>query len=163
MWEGDVCCNHPRNPLQGDEIKTRLGEGLAGNQRLDPHYSQFITSYLSSVSVSTVGFLKTVVHIWCYFHTCPPIFVTQIDLGEPAVASSLWSNCWFQDSEWVLLCTKDGTHEKCHPIYIQAHECSEIITSGMWAFIFQWKKVDGGDELNINIEQMIRAHWSKND
>lgn len=89
MWEGDVCCNHPRNPLQGDEIKTRLGEGLAGNQRPDPHCSQFITSYLSSVSVSTVGFLKTVVHIWCYFHTFPPIFVTQIDLGEPAVASSL--------------------------------------------------------------------------
>lgn len=36
MWEGDVCCNHPRNPLQGDEIKTRLGEGLAGYPETRP-------------------------------------------------------------------------------------------------------------------------------
>lgn len=159
MWEGvvrkcDVCCNYPRNPLkEGWKKKPGWGRAWPGIQRPDPHCSQFITSYPSSVSLSTMGFFKTVVHSWCYFYTFSPIIVTQIDL--PAVASSLcmvlkmnpalykrW-NTWkmptnLYSSTWVLLLNRHLRH---------------------MGLCFSMKKVDGGDELNIYIEQMIRAHF----
>lgn len=58
MWEGvvrkcDVCCDHPRNPPKGDEIKTRLGESREQPPPLTVHHF---------LPVSTVGFFKTAVH-----------------------------------------------------------------------------------------------------